>query len=165
MKTILLGASLVGILASGAGADVASVRREVAHINALKISTKSSDRSDLSAEGAQILVGRDAKSTPRKIVAHIYGESGRRDDTIYLQGGKALFRLSVEERYARPIGVSSHVKIVSRVETRLYFSGGNLIQERIGKKVMTLTQTQKSAIERETVASINSYLGKDEPRG
>jgi len=148
-----------------ARADVASVRREVARIDALKLSTKSSDRTDLSTKGAQVLIGRASKGTPRKIVAHIYGETGRHDDTMYLQGGKPLFVFSVEDRYARPIGVSSHVKVVSHIETPLYFGNARLIQERIGKKVVLLTPFQKSKVEQETLKSIQSYLGKDEPRG
>lgn len=147
-----------------ARADVAAVRREVARINALKLSTKSTDRADFSSEDAQILVGRDAKGSPRKIVAHILGETGRRADTMYLQNGKPLFRFSVEDRYAEPIGVSSRVKVFSHLETRLYFDSGRLIQKRVGKKIVTLTRAQKQKIEFQTFEDVKGYLSEDEGR-
>ena len=153
------------LLCSVALADVASVRREVGRINALKLSTQTRDRTDLSTEGAQILVGRDAKGAVRKIVAHIFGETGRQDETIYLQNGKPLFVFSVEQRYDQPIGVSSRVKVVSRVETRLYFSNGKLISKRVGSKATKVTRTQKAQIESQTFALLRDYLSSDEANG
>ncbi len=129
------------LLCAVARADVASVRRQVAHIDAMKLSQKTYDRSDLSSEGAQISMWRDGKGITHKIVGHIYGETGREHDTIYLNNDLPVFMLIVKEHYKGPI--SPTVKVGSRTEMRLYFEKGQLFQMRDGNKIVTMTAAQK----------------------
>lgn len=146
------------LICSLARADVKTVRREVARIDARKLALKTSERTDLSTEGAQISVYCDTQKTPHKIVARIYGESGQLKETIYLQQNQLLFVFSVEERYQSPLGTTSPVKVASRTETRLYFDKGRLTEKRMGKKQLSLTATQKRTIEKQTRDSIRTYL-------
>lgn len=165
MKTFLQVA-LLGVLASSAQADVAAVRREVARVDALKLSVQTQTRTDLSTEGARISVRRDAKGAPRKIDADITGEGGRKHETIYLQNGAPLFVYSVEERYDKPMYLPDF-KVVSRIETRLYFEKGRLIQKRVGKKILELSRAQARQLQRETVDEVRDFLkpGNDESSG
>ncbi|RYX85641.1 hypothetical protein EON83_04695 [bacterium] len=131
------------LLSSLAHADVAAVRRKVANIDAMKLSSKAYKRMDLSSEGAEISIWRDNKGAPRKIVARIYGEMGRKLDTIYLEKGLPLFLFTVDEGYDGPLSLS--VKVARRTETRFYFDNGKLFLKREGSKTVPLTNTQKQA--------------------
>lgn len=143
-----------------ASADVASVRREVTRVDARKLAMKSYDSSNLSSEGAKISIGRDGRGAPRKIVARIYGESGQKQDTIYLQNGLPLFMLSVVNHYKAPLSAASKAVTISLIETRVYFEKGRLIQKREGKKIVTLSASQKRTLERQTKATIRTYLAQ-----
>ena len=146
------------LLCASAKADVAAVRREVARIDARKLAFKSYDNSDLSTEGARITIKRDGQGTPRKIVATIYGESGQKEEKVYLQNGLPLFVFSVETRYNVPLGSSTKIRVDLQTETRLYFEKGHLIQKREDENIVPLSASQKRAIERETKATIRAYL-------
>ncbi|RYG57575.1 hypothetical protein EON80_28130 [bacterium] len=144
------------LLCSIAHADVASVRRRVANIDSMKLSSKTYNRADLSSEGAEISVWRDAKGAPRKVVARIYGEMGQVHDTIYLEKGLPLFLFTIDESYDGPLSLS--VKVAKRQETRLYFDNGKLFLKREGTKTVPLTSAQKQAGNKLARHTIELYL-------
>ncbi|BCM90364.1 hypothetical protein IAD21_02216 [Abditibacteriota bacterium] len=148
------------LLCSVVHADVTSVRGKVTHINAMKLASKTYNRTDLSSEGAQISIWRDAKGVPRKIAGHIYGEMGREHDTIYLENGLPVFLLTIKERYDGPLSVS--VKVKERTEMRLYFEKGNVFQRRDGNKVVSMSAAQKQEGNKLVRDMIKVYLAKGE---
>jgi hypothetical protein len=160
MKTRLWIA--LGALTLTARADVPSVRREVAQIDRAlpSLARQTSDRTDLSTEGARITI-YGAKKSPRKIRAEIFGESGRKTETIYLSAGTPLFRFSVEERYLVPLPQKPIGKVVSRVETRFYFQNGRLFEMRVGATKSRLSAASKARIEAQTREDVRQYLSQE----
>ena len=152
-----LGVILVGAMSVPARADVSSVQRAVHKIDAAKMPVTTTSRSDLSAEGAEITVYGNPKA-PRKITARVFGCSFQTHERLYFQDGLPLFFFSVEEFYDGPL--SPPVRVAHRVETRLYFEHGHVMQQRIGRRVVALNAAQKVALERE-VSGLAGLYGMD----
>ncbi|BCM90365.1 hypothetical protein IAD21_02217 [Abditibacteriota bacterium] len=129
-------------------ADVASVRREVARIDAMKLTTESRQSDGLVTHWTFIDVFRDSNRMPRKISTTCFIGEVVTHETIYLQGGTPLFVLSNE----------STITGTLRTQTRLYFDKGRLIEKRVGKKSLPLSAAQKRNIETNTQKRIRTYL-------
>lgn len=146
------------ILCACASADVASVRREVTRVEAMKLTTESRGGDGLFIPLVTVSVSRDSQGVPRKIELRSSGASKQKRETIYLQGGLPLFVSVKEDKLS--IDAKDNLKVTALSETRLYFDKGHLIEERVGKKLMPLNAARKISIEANTKKRIRSYLSR-----
>ena len=81
------------------------------------------DLPDESAEGGELTAYFSGKSL-RKLMAKVYGETGRAAEEYYFWDGRLFFVLRVESRYDKPLSG----KVVSKSEERFYFVDDALIR-------------------------------------
>ncbi len=120
----------------GAGAVVASIRREVQRIEALRLNARHTIRLEgFSAEGGEARVFMEGGRVARIAVMH-FGESGRTAETVYFRGGSPIFVFRRSMRYDRLFG-----KVQSTEEDRFYFDRGRMIRWRgAGLKLVPRTE-------------------------
>jgi hypothetical protein len=75
-----------------------------------------------STEGGK-LTGYFAPSSPRRLVARYFGESGRSSVEYNFWNNRLFFVLHTELRYDKPFG-----KVVQKTQNRYYFNNGKLIE-------------------------------------
>lgn len=115
--------------------QIASIRAEVDLINkaAPKYQKKTKSVEGISLEGTEatyFISGRGLK----KVTAKMYGETFRATAEIYYSGEEVIFAYRRVERYDTQIAMKPPPKVVKIIETRVYFSGGDVVKVLDGKK-------------------------------
>jgi len=135
---ILFSAALAPALIGQTAAQMETIRAEVNLINksAAKYQKKTKNVDDISLEGTEATYftsGRDL----RKITAEIFGETYRASAEIYYSGEEVIFAYQKLERYDTHIAMNAPPKVVSVMETRVYFAGAKAVRVMDGKTIVS----------------------------
>ncbi|HEX8691771.1 MAG TPA: hypothetical protein VF746_05090 [Longimicrobium sp.] len=90
-----------------------------------------------------------------KLVAVLYGETGRATEEFYLAGGRPYFVYRVSLRYERPFG-----KVASTGEDRFYFQAGRLVRWLRGRRTVPPASPEAREEEREVLARAAELLAR-----
>ncbi len=137
--------------------NIADARTHYAQIERnLKNDTRvETDFPDQSSEGGTFIVYFH-NGTPRKIVAHFFGEMGNVQDDYYFWNGRLFFVLETQIRYEEPLG-----KEKSRKQNRFYFTDAKLTRW-VNYKGETQDETEKwfKMNDTEKLNDARQYLAK-----
>lgn len=111
-------------------ANISPIRKTVENINktAEKLSKTTVKLDGVSTEGGELTVYRENNQI-KKIVAQIYGETGRSNIELYYEDEKLIFVFEREFRYDKPFG-----KVLKIIPTRFYFADEKLVKMLYAKR-------------------------------
>ena len=127
------------------------IKAQYASINQNVSSYKEATKNDgnVTTEGGEVKLYLDTEI--RKISAVHYGETGKINEEYYFLDNRLIFYYSVEEKYKRPISITSKVEISKKIENKYYFDK-NLLIKYICKpiKQMDNEEMKKEAVKTQT---------------
>jgi hypothetical protein len=144
---------LSGFANSQAEVDISPIRKEVESINknAARFGKKIVKIDDLSTEGAEATVYRE-KNQIKKIVAQIYGETGRSALELYYKDERLIFAFEREYRYEKPFG-----KVLKIIPTRFYFVDEKLIKLLFARREIFADDEEYNAL-RDRMISVSKTI-------